>query len=71
MTAVGPTVALHTKCDEVYLGILSRVTAEFLMVDLDVGHRAARLTPPAVTTENLLAQLLEGLTGRLLSPPQE
>jgi hypothetical protein len=49
-------VTLGTERDEIQLGIFARVAAKFLMVNLQVRHRAARLTPPSIATQDLLAQ---------------
>jgi hypothetical protein len=49
-------VACCTERDQVFLGIRSRMTAEFVVVHLEIRHRATELTPKAVTTQNLLAQ---------------
>jgi hypothetical protein len=34
-------------------GVLARVAAKLFVVDFQIRHRAARLTPPAVTTQDL------------------
>jgi hypothetical protein len=39
---------------QVLLGIVAGVTSKLFVVDLQVRHRAARLTPPAIATQNLL-----------------
>jgi hypothetical protein len=49
-------VTLGTERDEIQLGIFARKAAKLLMVNLQIRHRAARLTPPAVSTQDLLAQ---------------
>jgi hypothetical protein len=51
-------VTLATERDEVQLGIFARMAAKFLMVNLQVRHRAARLTPPAIAPQHLLPQSL-------------
>ncbi|SPF44427.1 hypothetical protein SBA1_530063 [Candidatus Sulfotelmatobacter kueseliae] len=38
--------------------IVPRVAAKLFVMDLQVRNRAARLTAPAVTTQNLLAQIV-------------
>jgi hypothetical protein len=38
-----------TKDDQVFLGIIARMTAELLVVDFKVRHGAAGLAPPTVT----------------------
>jgi hypothetical protein len=47
-------MALRAERDQVLLGVVAGMAAKLLMVDLQVRHRAARLTPPAITTEDLL-----------------
>ena len=51
-------VTLATERDEIQLGIFARMAAKFLVVNLQVRHRAARLTPPAITMQHLLPQPL-------------
>jgi hypothetical protein len=34
------------------------VAAELLVMDFEVGHTTAGLTPPAITPQNLLSQLV-------------
>jgi hypothetical protein len=46
------------KGDEIQVRVLPRMTAECLVVDLQVRHSAAGLTPPAIATQNLLPQTL-------------
>jgi len=53
-------VARSAKCDEVALGIIAGVAAELFVVNVQVRHRAAGLTAPAVSTQNLLPQSLVG-----------
>jgi hypothetical protein len=43
------------QCNQIVLCILARVTAEFLMMDLKVCHRAAALTTPSVPPQYSLA----------------
>ena len=50
------TVACCTQRDQVQLRIFAGLAAKLLMVDFQVRHRAAGLTPPAVATQDLLAQ---------------
>src|SRR5260370_10950083 len=51
------SVACSAQRDQVGLGVGSRMAAEFSMTHLKIRHRATGLTPPAVATQNLLAQL--------------
>jgi hypothetical protein len=41
-------VADSTKGDQVLLGIITGLTAELLVVNLKIGHSAARLASPTV-----------------------
>ena len=51
-------VARGTKCDQVLFGVAAGMAAKLPVMDLQVRHPAARLTAPAVPTQNLLTQLL-------------
>jgi hypothetical protein len=42
--------------DQVFFGIIAGVAAKLFVVDLQVRHRAARLTPPGIATQDLLPQ---------------
>jgi hypothetical protein len=44
------------KSDQVLLGVVARVAAKLFVVNIQVRHRATRLTPPAVAVQNLLPQ---------------
>src|SRR5260370_30111978 len=57
LTAMHSDVACRAQRDQVGLGVGSRMAAELPMVHLKIRHRATGLTPPAVATQNLLAQL--------------
>jgi hypothetical protein len=47
-------VARRAKCNKVLVGIIAGLAAKLFVVNLQVRHRAARLTPPAIATQNLL-----------------
>ncbi len=49
-------VALRAERNQVFFGIGSRMTAELHVVHLKIRHCATGLTPPAVTTQDLLAE---------------
>jgi hypothetical protein len=49
-----PDMALRAERDQVLLGVVARMAAKSFVVDFQVRHRAARLTPPAVAPQNLL-----------------
>jgi hypothetical protein len=42
--------------DQVLLGVIAGLAPELAVVDLKVGHRAARLASPAVAIEHLVAE---------------
>jgi len=50
------SVARSAHGYKVLLGITARVTTKLFVVNFQVRHRAAGLTPPAVATQHLLAQ---------------
>ena len=47
-------VACGTERDQVLFGVVARMAAKLFVMDFQVRHRAARLTPPAVATQHLL-----------------
>ena len=47
----------RTERDQVLFGVGSGMAAELSVVQLKIRHRATRLTPPAVATQDLLAQI--------------
>jgi len=51
------TVAGGAERDQVFLGILARVTTEFFVMNFQIRHCAAGLTSPAIAAENLLPQM--------------
>ena len=51
-------VACCAERNQVVLRIIAGVAAKLFVVDFQVRHRAARLTPPAVAIQNLLPQPL-------------
>ena len=51
-------VARCAHRDQVIFRMVAGVAAELSVVHVKVRHRAARLTPPAVATQDLLAQPL-------------
>ena len=55
LSGVNACVARSAKRNEVLLGVIAGLAAKFLVVDFQVRHRAAQLTPPAVAPQNLLA----------------
>jgi hypothetical protein len=50
-------MAYRTKRNQVLLSVVTGLTAEFLVVDLEVGHRAASLASPTIPPEYLVAEL--------------
>ena len=59
------SVACRAQRDQVLLRIVAGVAAKLFVVDLQVQHRAARLTPPGITTQDLLPQ---PVVRRLIQP---
>ena len=55
---VNSGVAARTDSNQVLFGVLARVTSKLLVVDLEVRYCAARLTPPAIATQDPLPQSL-------------
>ena len=49
-------MACGAECDQVLLGIVAGMTPKSFVMSLQVRHRAARLTPPAIATQHLLSQ---------------
>ena len=45
------------KRDQIFLCVVSRMAAEFLVVYVEIRHRPAGLTPPAVAMQDLPAQI--------------
>jgi hypothetical protein len=54
-----PGVTSVTKGNQILFGIITRVAAELIVVNFQIPHRATRLAPPVVATENLLSQYFE------------
>ena len=46
-------VASGAKRNQVLFGMVAGMAAKLFVMDLQVRHRAARLTPPAIATQNL------------------
>jgi hypothetical protein len=51
-------VAFAAQRDQVLLGIVAGMAAKLLVVNLKIGHRAARLASPTVPEEHLVAKLV-------------
>jgi hypothetical protein len=51
-------MAFAAQRDQVLLRIVARMAAKLLVVNLKIGHRAARLAFPAIPAEHLGAKLL-------------
>src|SRR6266849_3695653 len=64
LAAMHSGVACRAQRDQVFLGVASRMAAELPVVHLKIRHRATGLTPPAVATQDLLAQTFEFLARR-------
>jgi len=50
-------VACGTECDQVFFRIFAGMAAEFLVVNLEIRHCAARLASPAIAPQYLVAEL--------------
>jgi hypothetical protein len=57
---MGAGVTDCAKCDQVCFGVIPKTTPKFLVVNFQVRHPAARLTPPAIATQDLLPEALIG-----------
>lgn len=55
-TVVSLIVACGAECDEILLGIIAGLTAKLFVVDLQVRHRATRLTAPPIATQHLVSK---------------
>jgi hypothetical protein len=51
-------MAPHADCDQIFLGIVPGLAARLFVVDVEVGHRSARLASPTVAAEHLVAKLV-------------
>jgi len=49
-------MARGAKRDQVLFRVMARVTPKLFVMDFKVRHGAARLTPPAVATQDLLPE---------------
>jgi hypothetical protein len=52
------SVAFRAEGDQIFLRIGPGLTSELPMVNLKVGHRAARLASPTVSPQDLIAKLV-------------
>jgi hypothetical protein len=50
-------VAPATQRNQVLLRIITGLAAKFLVMNLQIGHRAAGLASPSIATEYLVAEL--------------
>jgi hypothetical protein len=57
-SAMDVCVAVCAERDQVLFGVVARVVSKFLVMDLQVRHCPARLTPPAIATQDRLPQSL-------------
>jgi hypothetical protein len=48
------SMALRAERDKILFGVVAGMTPKLFVVDLQVRHGAARLTPPAIATQNPL-----------------
>lgn len=61
IVAVDYFMAMSTQSDQVPFRIIAQVTAELDVVDLELLHTPAVLTPPVIPIKNLTAQFLIGI----------
>ena len=59
----GMTCSAHSN--QILFRVVARVAARLFVMDFQVGHRTAQLTPPAVPTEDLLPQTVVQLEIKL------
>jgi hypothetical protein len=50
-------VACSTEGNQILARIIAGVAAKFLVVNLKVGHRAARLASPTIPSEHLVSEV--------------
>jgi hypothetical protein len=58
-------MAGRTQCDQVALGVVAQLTAEFLVMNLKIAQTAAGLTSPAIPLQDFATELLVGLARKL------
>ena len=58
---MNPLMALPAYGNQVLLGVVAGVAAEPFVMDFEVGHRAAKLTSPAIPPKYTVAELFEQL----------
>ena len=51
-------MAYRAEGDQILFGIVPRLAAKLLVVNLEIRHRAARLASPAVAAEHLVAKVV-------------
>jgi hypothetical protein len=51
-------MASSTEADQGWFGVITRMAAKFLVVNLQIRSGATRLASPAVTTQNSLPELM-------------
>ena len=56
--AMYAVVTCNTEGDQILARIVAGSAAKFFVVDLQIGHCAARLASPAVSAEHLVAKLV-------------
>jgi phage shock protein PspC (stress-responsive transcriptional regulator) len=47
-------MALRAKRNKIFFGVVAGMAAEFLMMNFELRHCAAMLTPPVVPPEHLI-----------------
>ena len=51
----------RTQRDQVFLGVVAQLTAEVLVMNLNIPVTAAKLTSPAIPLQDVATELLVGL----------
>jgi hypothetical protein len=59
------SMATGAQCDQVLFGVVARLAAKLFVMDFQVRHPPAGLTPPAIAAQDLLP---EALIGRSIQP---
>ncbi len=52
-------MAFSAERDQIFFQIVAQMASEFLVVNLQIRHRAARLASPSIAMQHLLPKTLE------------
>jgi len=64
---VSRCMAREAERDQVFFGVMTGVAAKLFVMDFQVCHCAAKLTPPPIATQDLLAMIV--VRNRIQSRP--